>query len=124
MNRPVLSSPSAGVVSGPAWSAGADHKPKHGGIVPGTKSGDFEPVAKPEQIHIDAGVHGKAMKPRRQRQGRRFRWVGVEGVAPGAPRWEAAGRGVRQWHAGGFCPFHREARAQMASACAAQPGQA
>lgn len=48
-------------MSSPAWSAGEDHKPKHGGIVLETKSGDLELVARPEQIHIHVRDHGKAM---------------------------------------------------------------
>lgn len=46
----------------PATAAGEDHKPKHGGTVVETKAGDFELVAKPEQIHIYVGDHGKPLK--------------------------------------------------------------
>lgn len=62
MKRIVLSVLLAAVVSSPAWSAGEDHKPKHGGIVVETKAGDLELVAKPEQIHIYVGDHGKPLK--------------------------------------------------------------
>lgn len=46
----------------PALAAGEDHKPKHGGVVVETKSGDLELVAKPEQIHLYVSDHGKATK--------------------------------------------------------------
>lgn len=62
MIRVILSALLMGFASSPAWSAGEDHKPKHGGIVIETKSGDFELVAKPEQIQIHVGDHGKPMK--------------------------------------------------------------
>ena len=62
MNRLTISALLAVVMSSPAWSAGEDHKPKHGGIVLETKAGDFELVAKPEQMHIYVSDHGKAMK--------------------------------------------------------------
>jgi len=52
----------AAAVSGAAFAAGEDHKPKFGGVVVETKSGDFELVAKPEQILIYVGDHGKPMK--------------------------------------------------------------
>lgn len=45
-----------------AIAAGEDHKPKHGGTVVETKAGDFELVAKPEQVHIYVGDHGKPLK--------------------------------------------------------------
>jgi len=46
----------------PAYAAGDDHTPKHGGLVLETKAGDLEMVAKPEQIVIHVSDHGKAMK--------------------------------------------------------------
>lgn len=49
-------------VVSPALAAGEDHKPKHGGAVVETRSGDFELVARPDQIHLYVGDHGKAMK--------------------------------------------------------------
>jgi uncharacterized Zn-binding protein involved in type VI secretion len=62
MNRFILSTLFVAAVSGPALSAGEDHKPKHGGIVLETKAGDLELVAKAEQIHIYVDDHGKAVK--------------------------------------------------------------
>lgn len=52
----------AAFVAGPVHAAGEDHKPKHGGVVVETKAGDFELVAKPEQINLHVSDHGKAMK--------------------------------------------------------------
>lgn len=52
----------ATLVAGPASAAGDDHKPKFGGVVVETKSGDFELVAKADQIVIHVGDHGKPLK--------------------------------------------------------------
>lgn len=52
----------AAFVAVPVHAAGDDHKPKHGGVVVETKAGDFELVAKPEQINLHVSDHGKAMK--------------------------------------------------------------
>lgn len=62
MIRIILSALLIGVVSNPAWSAGEAHKPKHGGIVLKTKSGDFELVAKPERSTFMLATVGKPMK--------------------------------------------------------------
>jgi hypothetical protein len=62
MKKVLLSTLLAAVVCAPAWAAGEDHKPKFGGIVVETKSGDMELVVKPEQIHIYVSDHGKPMK--------------------------------------------------------------
>lgn len=51
----------ASTVAIPALAAGDDHKPKYGGVVVETKVGDFELVAKTDQIVIYAGEHGKPM---------------------------------------------------------------
>lgn len=52
----------ATLVASPALAAGEDHKPKFGGVVVETKSGDFELVAKPDQIVIHVSDHGKPLK--------------------------------------------------------------
>lgn len=62
MKRFVLTALAAVAFAGPAFAAGEDHKPKFGGVVVETKSGDFELVAKPEQVTIHVSDHGKAMK--------------------------------------------------------------
>lgn len=62
MKRILLPILLATAVSGAAFAVGEDHKPKFGGVVVETKSGDFELVAKPEQIHIYVSDHGKPMK--------------------------------------------------------------
>jgi hypothetical protein len=41
---------------------GHDLKPKFGGVVVETKTGDVEIVAKPDSIHIHITDHGKAVK--------------------------------------------------------------
>jgi hypothetical protein len=38
-----------------------DHTPKHGGIVVGTRSADFELVAKPDLVRLYVSDHGKAV---------------------------------------------------------------
>jgi uncharacterized Zn-binding protein involved in type VI secretion len=62
MKRILLSALLAMAVSGAVLAAGDQHKPKHGGVVVETKSGDFELVAKPDQIHIYVDDHGKVLK--------------------------------------------------------------
>jgi hypothetical protein len=52
----------ASAVAMPAFAAGEDHKPKHGGVVVETKAGDMELVAKPDLIVIHVSDHGKPMK--------------------------------------------------------------
>ena len=62
MNAIFLSVLLAAGAASPAYAAGDDHKPKHGGVIVDTKAGDLELVAKPEQIVIHVSDHGKAMK--------------------------------------------------------------
>lgn len=62
MKRILLAALLATAITGPTLAAGDDHKPRHGGVVLETKSGDFELVAKPEHIHIYVSDHGKALK--------------------------------------------------------------
>lgn len=51
----------ATAVASSALAAGDDHKPKYGGVVVETKAGDMELVAKPDQILIYVGDHGKPL---------------------------------------------------------------
>lgn len=62
MKRILLPLLLATLAAGPVFAAGEDHKPKYGGVVVETKSGDFELVAKGDQIVIYVGDHGKPLK--------------------------------------------------------------
>jgi len=61
MKRILMTALFASAIAGPALSAGEDHKPKFGGVVVETKAGDMEMVAKPDQILIYVGDHGKPL---------------------------------------------------------------
>jgi hypothetical protein len=61
MKRTLLATLLASAIVAPVLAAGEDHKPKYGGVVVETKVADLELVAKPEQIVIYAGEHGKPL---------------------------------------------------------------
>ncbi len=62
MKNILISTLLAAAVCAPALAAGDDHKPKFGGVVVETKSGDMEVVAKADQILVYVSDHGKPMK--------------------------------------------------------------
>lgn len=62
MKNILISTLLAAAVCAPALAAGDDHKPKFGGVVVETKSGDMEVVAKADQVLVYVSDHGKPMK--------------------------------------------------------------